>query len=194
MLLYKINFLEKEIKKVVSNLKMGKIVLMPTDTIWGITCDATNEFSVDRVFKLKKRDKLKSLIHLVPNITSLEKIVGPLSNKIKKIIKNALKPTNIIYKNYQNSIGNIKLKDNTIAIRVVKDKRCKKIISLLGKPIIATSANVSGEKNPNDFDEISQKIIDGVDFVTKMKNKNKFNQPSRIISIDENDNILEHRS
>ena len=73
-------------------------------------------------------------------------------------------------------------------------KRCKKIISLLGKPIIATSANVSGEKNPNDFDEISQKIIDGVDFVTKMKNKNKFNQPSRIISIDENDKILEHRS
>ena len=186
--------MEKEIKKVVSNLKMGKIVLMPTDTIWGITCDATNEFSIDRVFKLKKRDKLKSLIHLVPNITSLEKIVGPISNKIKKIIKNALKPTTIIYKNYQNSIGNIKLKDNTIAIRVVKDKRCKKIISLLGKPIIATSANVSGEKNPNDFDEISQKIIDGVDFVTKMKNKNKFNQPSRIISIDENDNILEHRS
>ena len=194
MLLYKINFLEKEIKKVVSNLKMGKIVLMPTDTIWGITCDATNEFSVDRVFKLKKRDKLKSLIHLVPNITSLEKIVGPLSNNIKKIIKNSLKPTTIVYKNYQNSIGNIKLKDNTIAIRVVKDKRCKKIISLLGKPIIATSANVSGEKNPNDFDEISQKIIDGVDFVTKMKNKNKFNQPSRIISIDENDKILEHRS
>ena len=194
MLLYKINFLEKEIKKVVSNLKMGKIVLMPTDTIWGITCDATNEFSVDRVFKLKKRDKLKSLIHLVPNITSLEKIVGPLSNNIKKIIKNSLKPTTIVYKNYQNSIGNIKLKDNTIAIRVVKDKRCKKIISLLGKPIIATSANVSGEKNPNDFDEISQKIIDGVDFVTKMKNKNKFNQPSRIISIDENEKILEHRS
>ena len=83
---------------------MGKIVLMPTDTIWGITCDATNEFSVDRVFKLKKRDKLKSLIHLVPNITSLEKIVGPLSNKIKKIIKNALKPTTIIYKNYQTNI------------------------------------------------------------------------------------------
>ena len=71
MLLYKINFLEKEIKKVVSNLKMGKIVLMPTDTIWGITCDATNEFSIKRVFKLKKRNKLKSLIHLVSNITSL---------------------------------------------------------------------------------------------------------------------------
>mgnify|MGYP001176522438 FL=1 len=105
-----------------------------------------------------------------------------------------MKPTTIIYKNYQNSIGNIKLKDNSIAIRVVKDRRCKKIISLLGKPIIATSANVSGEKNPSDFDEISQKIIDGVDFISKMKNKNKFNQPSRIISIDENDKILEHRS
>ena len=173
---------------------MGKIVLMPTDTIWGITCDATNEFSIERVFKLKKRNKLKSLILFFPNITPGEKIVGPLSNKIKKIIKNALKPTTIIYKNHQNSIGNIKLKDNSIAIRVVKDRRCKKIISLLGKPIIATSANVSGEKNPNDFDEISQKIIDGVDFVTKMKNKNKFNQPSIIISIDENDKILEHRS
>ena len=186
--------MEKEIKKVVSNLKIGKIVLMPTDTIWGITCDATNQFSIERIFKLKKRDKLKSLIYLVPNITSLEKIVGPLSNKIKKIIKNASKPTTIIYKNYQNSIVNMKLKDSTIAIRVVKDRRCKKIISLLGKPIIATSANISGEKNPDNFDEINQKILDGVDFITKMENKNKFNQPSRIISIDENDEILEHRS
>ena len=186
--------MEKEIKKIVSNLKQGKIILMPTDTIWGITCDASNEFSIEKIFKLKGRNKSKSLIHLVPNIESLEKIVGPVSDKIKEIILTELKPTSIIYKNHKNLTGNIKSKENSIAIRVVKDSTCKKIISLFGKPIIATSANISGEKNPNNFNEIKLKIINGVDYVTKMENIKKFSQPSRIISIDNDNQIIEHRN
>jgi|TARA_B110000263_G_C15028897_1_gene383043 L-threonylcarbamoyladenylate synthase len=185
--------LEKEIIKSTLTLKQGNLILLPTDTIWGIACDATNELSIEKIYKLKKRKESKTFICLVSDINSLEQIVGSISKKIKNIILNELKPTTIVYKFGKNLPKLLFSSDGSIAIRVVKDKFCRELISKLGKPIIATSANESGKKNPISFDQINPKIIQGVNYIVNLKQDEILKAHSRIISFDLNEKLIELR-
>lgn len=160
-------------------LKEGKTILYPTDTVWGLGCDANNFDAVAKVYQLKNRAESKSLIVLVSSVTMLKKHVS-VPKKAIEILKSSKKPTTIIYKNPKWFATNTIAKDNTIAIRIVQDDFCRKLIKRFGKPIVSTSANVSGQATPKSFKEISQPILQGVDYIVDL-HKNKVNTKSSTI-------------
>ena len=159
---------------------------MPTDTIWGISCDATNSKAVMKIYSLKKRSMNKPLISLVSNLVLLENIVGKIPDKIIKLIKNEKKPTTLIYKSGKNISNKVFSPNGSVAIRLVKDIFCKKLIEKFGKPIVSTSANINNVIAPENFMQIDEKIVNGVDYIVNLKKKSSLKNPSRIISITDN--------
>ena len=176
--------MQDQINTATEILKQGGIILYPTDTIWGIGCDATNEEAVKRIYKLKKRSDSKSLIVLVENDVRLERTVEEVPEVAWNIIDFSKKPITIIYDNPKGIAKSAVNKDNSLGIRVVKDAFCKKLISKLNKPIISTSANISGEKQANFFAEISQEIKNSVDHIVNLRqNESEPKQSSTIIKL-----------
>lgn len=169
-------------KQALRNLIDTNLILYPTDTVWGIGCDATNEKAVAKVYQLKNRVETKTLIVLVSSLNMLKKYVK-VSSKVIQFIKQTTKPTTIIYENPVGFAKNTIAPDNTIAIRIVQDEFCRKLIKKFGKPIVSTSANVSGEETPKSFSEISQLIIDGVDYVVKFNQEKQSDKSSTIVKI-----------
>ena len=125
-------------------LKAGGVILYPTDTVWGIGCDATNPTAVARIFTIKQRSESKSLIILVSSIAMLREYIADLPQNILNYLQKINEPTTIIYEKPQLLAPNVIAADNTVAIRLVQDPFCQKMITLLGKPIVSTSANISG--------------------------------------------------
>ena len=172
-----------EIKKCVEVLLSGGLILYPTDTVWGIGCDATNPEAVAKVYQLKKRADSKALICLVANDFMLEKHVENVPDLAFDIIDLANKPTTIIYDNPKRVAKNLLASDNTLAIRVATDKFCQYLISKFKKPIVSTSANISGLPTPKCFKEISSDILKGVDYVVNLQRDSQKNKPSSIIKL-----------
>jgi len=181
-LIIKVFILRKEIYKSLECLKHEKTILYPTDTVWGIGCDATNEKAVAKIYELKNRAETKSLIVLVSSLNMLKKYVKVPSNIIG-FIKSTTKPTTIIYENPTGFAKNTIAADNTIAIRIVQDAFCRKLIKSFKKPIVSTSANLSGEATPKSFSEISDSILNGVDYVVQLKQDVISNKSSTIVKV-----------
>lgn len=181
---------ENDIVNCLSVLQSGGIILYPTDTIWGIGCDATNSISVQRIFQLKKREEKKSMIILVNDENMISDYVSNPSVKILSYISSAKKPTTAIFKNAIHLPNNLINEDGSIAIRIVQDDFCRELINQLKKPVVSTSANISGEKFPQNFTEISKEIKNGVDCIVQHR-QNDFSKsvPSSIIKLNENDEI-----
>lgn len=151
-------------ENLVETLKSGGIILYPTDTIWGLGCDATNIDAINRIFEIKNREKAKSLIILVESEKRLQDLVD-VPAMAWEIIDLSEKPVTIIYDNPRNLPQELLAEDGSIGIRLVKDNFCKRLISKLNKPLVSTSANFSGEKSPMLFSEISldlQKKVDAI--------------------------------
>jgi len=184
-----------EVINCVKALLDGKVILYPTDTIWGIGCDATNNRAVQKIFKIKQRPEQKSLIILLDKIENLEKYVQKVPEIVYDLIKSVDKPLTIVYPNAKNLAKSVIAQDKSIAIRVVKDEFCQRVINLLDKPIVSTSANLSGEKPPLVFSRISKEIIEQVDYSV---NYNKFLireiKTSTMIKIDSNGEFTVLRS
>ncbi|QQX76757.1 MULTISPECIES: L-threonylcarbamoyladenylate synthase [Aequorivita] len=172
-----------EINNALTVLKKGGIILYPTDTVWGIGCDATNAQAIEKVFKLKNRSDKKSLICLVSDFKMLNEYVENVPEVAYDILKYAKKPTTIIYDNPIRVAENIIAEDNSLAIRVPKDEFCKKLIQKMRRPLVSTSANVSGEKTPQSFKEIDPVILEGVDYVVNLHHEKKSGKPSAIIKL-----------
>ncbi|MCD8414663.1 threonylcarbamoyl-AMP synthase [Tenacibaculum dicentrarchi] len=172
-----------QIKNSVSFLKTGKTILYPTDTVWGIGCDATNFEAVQKVYQLKNREESKSLIILVDSVEMLKKYVDAVSETVLNILKITEKPTTIIYPNPKNLAKNTIASDNTIAIRIPKDDFCLQLIKAFGKPIVSTSANVSGEPTPKTFSEISTAILQSVDYVVALHQDKTTEKSSTILKV-----------
>ena len=153
-------------EKLLETLKSGGIILYPTDTIWGIGCDATDDEAVMRIFELKNRDQNKPLIILVESEKRLQDLVE-VPAVAWDIIDLSEKPITIVYDAPKGISKNLLAEDGSIGIRLVKDEFCKRLISKLNKPIVSTSANFSGEKSPKSFADISQKLINKVDAVAE---------------------------
>lgn len=149
--------------KELDNLK-NRTFLYPTDTTFGIGCDAQNVEMIRKIFQIKNRPDSKSLIILVENAARLQKIVD-VPELAWDIMDLSEKPVTIIYENPRNLPRELIAEDNTIAIRLTDDLFCKKLISRLNSPLISTSANVSGEPTPHSFAEISKEIKEGVDYI-----------------------------
>lgn len=149
-------------------LRQGKTLLYPTDTVWGLGCDATDEAAIEHIFEIKHRPANKSLIVLVDSVEMLKEYVVNVPDAALRVIREATKPTTIIYEESRNLAHNISA-DKSIAIRIVNDVFCKEMIKLFGKPIVSTSANISGEPTPHTFKEISQQVKESVDYVVGIR-------------------------
>ena len=170
-------------EKLLETLKSGGIILYPTDTIWGIGCDATDDEAVMKIFKLKNRDQNKPLIILVESEKRLQDLVE-VPAIAWDIMDLSEKPITIVYDAPKGIPKNLLAEDGSIGIRLVKDEFCKRLISKLNKPIVSTSANFSGEKSPKSFADISQKLINEVDAVAEdQKNRVSKWEASSIIRV-----------
>ncbi len=175
--------MKTEITNCIDVLRRGGIILYPTDTVWGIGCDATNHQAIERIFELKKRAEGKSMICLVSDFKMLNQYIESVPEVAYDILKYAKKPTTIIYDRPLHVAENLIAEDNSLAIRVTKDEFCKKLIQKFRKPIVSTSANVAGENTPQSFKEIDPVILEGVDYVVNLQHDKKSAKPSAIIKL-----------
>ncbi|MCE1168305.1 MAG: threonylcarbamoyl-AMP synthase [Sphingobacteriia bacterium] len=179
---------QNEVTKTVSILKKGGTILYPTDTIWGLGCDALNEKAVEKVFIVKQRPENKSLILLVDSEEMLANYVEYIPSITHDLLQQYNRPLTIIYPRASKRLPKeVVAADNSIAIRIVKHQFCQDIIKQLGAPIVSTSANISGEPSPAVFAHINQKILSGVDHVVALE-QNEFRSgiASTIIKLEVN--------
>ena len=163
-------------EQIIQTLKSGGTILYPTDTIWGIGCDATNIDAIEKIFEIKKREKTKSMIILVESEKRLQDLVD-VPEMAWEIMDLSEKPVTIIYDHPKGLPKELLAEDGSIGIRLVKNDFLKKLISKLNKPLVSTSANFSGEKSPMKFSDISHEIVDSVDFVVE-ENQDKVSEYS----------------
>lgn len=161
--------MNEDIKKAFDILIAGGLILYPTDTIWGIGCDATNEGAVRRVYELKKRIDSKALIVLVDNPIKLDFYIDGVPDIAWDLIEVADKPLTIVYDNARNVASNLIAEDGSLAIRVTKEKFSAELCKRFRKAIVSTSANISGDPYPANFDEISEEIKSGVDYLVNYR-------------------------
>jgi len=181
--------LNSEIEKSIRTLARGETIIYPTDTVWGMGCDATNEDAVSKIFAIKKRNESKSLVILVNGLEMLKNYIENAPKEVFEILATSERPTTIIYDNPIGLAKNAIAKDNTVAIRIVKNNFCLKLIEAFGKPIVSTSANISGIPTPKSFKEIDKSILEAVDYVVNLDRDNIMDLPSRIIKILEDGSL-----
>lgn len=179
----------KEIHSAFEILKKGGIIVYPTDTVWGIGCDATNAEAVQRIYDLKERSESKSMICLVNDIKMLEHHIEQVPEAALDILKLVEKPTTIIYDKPYGIAENLISDDQTLAIRIVQDEFCQELIKKLKAPLVSTSANKSGFPTPNSFKEIHVDILKGVDYVVNLHRDKTSPNPSSILKLS-NDGLV----
>lgn len=182
--------MQEEIIKALEVLKSGGIILYPTDTIWGIGCDATNTEAVKKIYQLKQREESKSMLLLVEHPDRILRHVKDVPEIAWQLIEVNDKPMTIIYPGAINLAPNLINQDGTIGIRVVQDEFCQRLIAKLNRPLVSTSANISGQPAPAIFDEISDEIKRGVDYVVNWRQEETTRgQASSIIKVGLNGEI-----
>jgi L-threonylcarbamoyladenylate synthase len=176
--------MQEDIKQALTILRNGGIILYPTDTIWGIGCDATNEKAVARVYEIKQREDSKSMLVLIDAVQRIYSYVREVPSLAIDLIDVTDNPLTIIYSGAKNLAGNLTEKDGTIGIRVTTDEFCIRLINAFGKPIVSTSANISGQPHPENFDAVSPEIRTAVDYVVEWRQDDyKKAKPSSIIKL-----------
>lgn len=177
---------EEDIKQAVDCLKKGGIILYPTDTVWGIGCDATNPDAVKRIYDLKKREESKSMLVLVDSDGALERIVDDIPEVAWQLIDAAVDPLTIIYDHPKHVASNLLANDGSLGIRITGEKYSKELCRRLRRPLVSTSANISGDKAAGIYSEISEEIKGGVDYVAAYRREDsEAPSPSNIIKVSE---------
>ncbi len=164
---------EKDILSCLETLRDGGIILYPTDTIWGIGADATNPEAVEKIFVLKQRPKAKSMIVLLADQRDINRFVSQPHPYISAYLETTERPTTIIYDGAIGVAENLIGDDGSLAIRIVKEDFCRHLIKRYKKPLVSTSANISGSDSPKNFSEISEVIKKGVDYVVSYRREDK---------------------
>lgn len=186
------NYPESEIKVLKNILKAGKVILYPTDTIWGLGCDAQNEEAIDRIYDLKSRPKEQHFLLLVSSLEMLQKYVHPVPPKASNLIQYHERPLTIIYDHAQNLPKSLLAEDGSIGIRVTQDPFCKAFIDAFGAAVVSTSANISGQDYPKCFNDISSDLKETVDYVAqyKLDQEPQEASPSTIVRLDERNDLI----
>lgn len=181
---------EKDIKEALKVLVNGGIIVYPTDTIWGLGCDATSEKAVGKLFKAKNRPEGKSMIVLLADKKELLQYIATPPEKLLSLQDAYEGPLTIIYPGSKGLAPQLSDEEGNIAIRIVKDEFCKELILRLQKPLVSTSANISGEAFPRMFKEINQAIINAADYTVQYRrNDDSIRKPSSIIKLEKNGDI-----
>jgi len=164
-------------------IKNGGIILYPTDTVWGIGCDATNPEAVDKIFKLKQRAETQSMICLMNGEKMMYNVFKDIPEVAWQILDLSENPTTLVLDNPRNVALNLIAPDKTLGIRLVKEPFCFKLMERMKKPLVSTSANISGQPTPKSFKEISPEIVNGVDYVVNLAHEKIDGKPSTIIKL-----------
>lgn len=175
---------EADLKEAVRVMREGGIILYPTDTVWGIGCDARNEDAIKKIYALKRREDSKSMLALVSSEGMLQRTIKEVPEIAWQLIDVAVNPMTIIYDEAVGVASNLKAEDGSLGVRITKERFSNKLCERMRGPIVSTSANISGKPTPHNFQEISKEIIEGVDYVCKFRQKErKAASPSNIIKI-----------
>jgi len=179
-----------EINNALSIIEKGGLILYPTDTIWGIGCDALNEQAIRKVYRIKQRDDAKSLIILLAEAKDIFNYVANPHPDIISIIHSFERPTTVIYDQAIGLPDNLRNADGSIAIRITNDPFSKSLVKKMKKPLVSTSANISGMPAPKNFSEIADEIKNGVDYIVDHRREENENPPSsRILKISPDGNF-----
>ncbi|KAB1154771.1 L-threonylcarbamoyladenylate synthase [Flavobacterium luteum] len=177
------SILNTEIHNAFEIIQNGGIILYPTDTIWGIGCDATNPEAVAKIYKLKQRNDSQTMICLMNGEKMMYNVFKDIPAVAWEILDLSEKPTTLILDNARNIAPNIIGIDKTLGVRIVKEPFCFKLMERMKKPLVSTSANISGMFTPKSFKEISPEIINGVDYVVNLHRDKICDKPSTIIKL-----------
>lgn len=181
---------QDDIKKAVEIMKNGGVILYPTDTVWGIGCDATNAEAVAKVYKIKQRDDSKALICLVDSDARLQRYVRNAPEVAWNVMELATKPTTVIFDEAVNLAHNLIAEDGSIAMRITNEEFSKELCYRFQKPIVSTSANISGQPAAQNYCDISEELLNAVDYVCfSRRQEHKPHTPSSIIKIKNNGEI-----
>lgn len=175
--------MNEEIQKAYEVIQNGGIILYPTDTVWGIGCDATNVAAVQKIYDLKKREESKSMIVLMNGEKMIYNVFKDIPEVAWQILDLSEKPTTLILDKPRNVAPNIIADDQSLAVRIVKEPFCYKLMERMKRPLVSTSANISGQPTPKSFKEISPEIIKGVDYVVNLHREKICDKPSTIIKL-----------
>ena len=175
--------INEEVHKAYEVIKEGGIILYPTDTVWGIGCDATNAEAVAKIYKLKKRAETQSMIVLMNGEKMIYNVFKEIPEVAWQIIDLSEDPITLVLDKPRNVAANLIAPDQTLGIRVVKEPFCFKLMEKMKKPLVSTSANISGQPTPKSFKEISPEIIKGVDYVVNLHREKIAGKPSTIIKL-----------
>jgi L-threonylcarbamoyladenylate synthase len=176
------SFFEQEVEEALKVLRSGNVILYPTDTIWGIGCDATNREAIRRIYQIKKREDSKSMIILVADERDVLQYVAAPDLSVFDFIEEQTRPTTIIFGHAVGLPDSLIAEDGSIAIRIARDEFCRHLMKRLRKPIVSTSANISGQASPKFFAEVSEEIKSAVDHIVKWRQDDtSIALPSQII-------------
>lgn len=186
---------EDDIRQAVEVMRRGGIILYPTDTIWGIGCDATNAEAVARVYHVKQRDDSKALICLVDSDARLQRYVRNVPDVAWDIMELATKPTTVILDNAVNLAPNLIAEDGSIAMRITREPFSRELCYRFQKPVVSTSANISGQPAAQNYRDIAPDLLGAVDYVCWTRRQEHMpHQPSSIIKVKENGEVVVVRS
>ena len=183
--------MQQEINEIVKVLQKGGTILYPTDTIWGVGCDATNAAAIQRVKKIKQRDDRKALLVLCENMQSVQDYVCDFPEKATEIEQNSEKPVTIIYPKIKNIPEELLAEDGSLGIRIPRFDFCIDLLNAFGKPIVSTSANISGTPSPLNYEDISKEVLESVDYI--VKDFHKYSTPysgSKIVKINTDESVV----
>ena len=178
-------------EEIVRILEDDGIILYPTDTIWGLGCDATNPVAIERVYNLKERDRSKPFVLLVDSVEMLKEYVESVHPRLETLMVYHTRPLTVIYDKAKNLPHNAVGPGGSVAIRIAMDPFCQELIRAVGKPLVATSANISNEPFPAIFGEISSQVIKGVDYIANHRRNDKSpKEPSVIVKYDKKGDLI----
>tara|TARA_B100001029_G_C14924871_1_gene374148 strand:+ start:44 stop:613 length:570 start_codon:yes stop_codon:yes gene_type:complete len=179
------NIINNEAHKAYDFIEKGGIILYPTDTVWGLGCDATNCSAVEKIYQLKKRSLKTPMLSLVRDVDMIVKYTNSSLNVINQILGNTNKPTTIIYPKGRNLCNYILSDDGSVGFRVPENRFCIDLLSLMKKPLISTSANIHKEIFPLSFEEINVDILKQVDYIVNLPKDKWSTKPSTVLKLDE---------
>ncbi len=184
-------FLKDNLEKVLDIISNDGVILFPTDTIWGIGCDACNPVAIERIYNLKKRDRSKPFILLVDSVDMLRDYVTQVPPRIETLLAHHTRPLTVIYDQGKNLPPNAMSAVGSVAIRMVQDPFCRQLIHAYNRPLVATSANISDAPFPSTFGEISSEVFQGVDYVFHHRRDDKTqHEPSVIVKYNEKGDLI----
>lgn len=175
---------DKIISQIIDILNVGGTILYPTDTIWGLGCDACNPQAVEKIYRIKQRNPEKSMLILCADLRQAANYIEDFPGRVRNILSEATRPTTIIYPKARNLPSNLTATDGSIGIRIPKSLFCNNLLKVFGRPIVSTSANFSGKPSPASFSDIDKKLFDNVDFVVPQNfDDSQDNTTSQILKI-----------